>query len=147
MNLHEAVANPKGRKKKKRVGRGMASGMGKTCGRGHKGASSRSGYSRKLGHEGGQTPLIRRMPKVGFNNAFRKEYVTVNVARLETMNDGTEVTPKLLKEIGMISKLGDGLKILGDGELTRKLTVCAHKFTKSAVEKIQKAGGEIKVIE
>ena len=147
MNLHEAVARPKGRKNKKRVGRGMASGMGKTSGRGHKGQSSRSGYARKLGHEGGQTPLIRRMPKVGFNNPFRKEYVTVNVARLETINEGTEVTPKLLKEIGMIKKFGDGLKILGDGELTHKLTVSAHKFTKTAVEKIQKAGGEIRVIE
>ena len=147
MNLHEAVAKPHGRKNKKRVGRGMASGMGKTSGRGHKGQSSRSGYARKLGHEGGQTPLIRRMPKVGFNNPFRKEYVTVNVARLETINEGTEVTPKLLKETGMIKKLGDGLKILGDGELTRKLTVSAHKFTKTAVEKIQKAGGEIRVIE
>ncbi len=147
MNLHEAVAKPQGRKNKKRVGRGMASGMGKTSGRGHKGQSSRSGYARKLGHEGGQTPLIRRMPKVGFNNPFRKEYVTVNVARLETINEGTEVTPKLLKETGMIKKLGDGLKILGDGELTHKLTVSAHKFTKTAVEKIQKAGGEIRVIE
>ena len=86
MNLHEALANPKGRKNKKRVGRGMASGMGKTCGRGHNGASSRSGYGRKLGHEGGQTPLIRRMPKVGFNNPFRKEYEIVNISRLETMS-------------------------------------------------------------
>ncbi len=146
MNLHEVMSDPQGRGKKKRVGRGRASGMGKTCGRGHNGPSSRSGYSQKLGYEGGQTPLIRRLPKVGFNNPFRKEYATINVARLESIEEGVEVTPALLKEIGMVGNLRDGLKILGDGEISKKLVVCAHKFTKSAVEKIEKSGGEVKVI-
>ena len=146
MNLHEVMSEPCGRGKKKRVGRGRASGSGKTCGRGHNGPSSRSGYSRKLGYEGGQTPLIRRLPKVGFNNPFRKEYATINIARLESFEEGLEVTPALLKEIGMVKNLRDGLKILGDGEISKKLVVCAHKFTKSAVEKIEKSGGEVKVI-
>ncbi len=144
MNLHEAVAGRTGRKKKMRVGRGDASGKGGTCGRGHKGAKSRSGYSRKVGYEGGQTPLIRRVPKVGFNNPFGRKYVTVNVFRLDVFEQGAEVTPEVLKERGVIKKIGDGVKILAGGEITRKLTVTAHKFSKGAVEKIRNAGGEVK---
>jgi large subunit ribosomal protein L15 len=146
MNLHEALAGRHGRGKKKRFGRGDASGHGGTSGRGHKGAGSRSGYHRKIGYEGGQTPLIRRVPKVGFNNPFGTEYAAVNVGRLEGFEEGASVTPELLKERGIIKSIGDGVKILGDGELTKKLTVSAHKFSKTAVEKIKKAGGEAKEI-
>ncbi len=146
MNLHEAVAGRTGRKKKMRVGRGSASGKGGTCGRGHKGAGSRSGYSRKIGYEGGQTPIIRRVPKVGFNNPFGRKYVIVNVSSLHVFEQGAQVTPEKLKERGVIKKIGDGVKILAGGEITTKLTVSAHKFSKSAVEKIRNAGGEVKEI-
>jgi large subunit ribosomal protein L15 len=146
MRLHEAVKDTVGRKKKIRVGRGESSGKGKTSGKGHKGAKSRSGYSRKLRHEGGQTPLLRRVPKVGFKNFTRKEYAIVNVSVLNAFDDGTQITPDLLVEKRILSKLGDGLKVLGNGELKKRLTVKAHKFTKSAVEKIGAAGGETEVI-
>jgi len=146
MNLSQ-LKPPKGQKhKNQRVGQGMGSGRGKFSGRGAKGAKSVSGYSRMRGFEGGQMPLHRRLPKRGFTNIFRKEYAIVNVARLETL-EGTAFDPGALLELGVIKKLNHGLKILGTGELTRKITVKAHVFSKSAVEKIEKAGGTAEVIE
>jgi large subunit ribosomal protein L15 len=146
MNLSQ-LKPPKGQKhKQQRVGQGMGSGRGKYSGRGAKGAKSVSGYSRMRGFEGGQMPLHRRLPKRGFTNIFRKEYAIVNVARLETL-EGTAFDPGALLELGVIKKLNHGLKILGTGELTRKITVKAHVFSKSALEKIQKAGGTAEVIE
>jgi len=131
--------------KKKRVGRGPGSGLGKTAGRGEKGQKSRSGYSRKVGFEGGQMPLHRRLPKRGFTNIFRKEYAVVNVGKLETL-DGASFDPGKLLESGAIRKLKHGLKILGTGELTRKITVKAHVFSASAKSKIEAAGGTVEVI-
>ena len=125
----------------KRVGRGIGSGTGKTSGKGHKGQNARSGGGVRPGFEGGQMPLYRRLPKRGFNNIFAKQYVTINVSDLERFENGTEVTAELLKETGVVSKVMDGIKILGRGELTKKLTVKAAKFTASASEKIEKAGG------
>jgi large subunit ribosomal protein L15 len=146
MNLSQ-LKPPKGQKhKQQRVGQGMGSGRGKFSGRGAKGAKSVSGYSRMRGFEGGQMPLHRRLPKRGFTNIFRKEYAIVNVARLETL-EGSTFDPGALLELGVIKKLNHGLKILGTGELTRKITVKAHVFSKSALEKIQKAGGTAEVIE
>jgi large subunit ribosomal protein L15 len=146
MNLSQ-LKPPKGQKhKQQRVGQGMGSGRGKYSGRGAKGAKSVSGYSRMRGFEGGQMPLHRRLPKRGFTNIFRKEYAIVNVARLETL-EGTAFDPGALLELGVIKKLNHGLKILGTGELTRKITVKAHVFSKSALDKIQKAGGTAEVIE
>ena len=130
----------------KRVGRGTGSGMGKTSTMGHKGQKARSG-SKKNGFEGGQMPLPRRLPKRGFTNHFAKEYTTINIADLNDLEDGTVVTAELLKEKGKISKIEkDGLKILGSGELTKKLDVKASKFTKSAQEAIKAAGGSVEVI-
>ena len=130
----------------KRVGRGIGSGTGKTSGKGHKGQNARSGGGVRPGFEGGQMPLYRRLPKRGFNNIFAKQYVTINVSDLERFENGTEVTAELLKETGVVSKVMDGIKILGRGELTKKLTVKAAKFTASASEKIEKAGGKAEVI-
>ena len=130
----------------KRVGRGIGSGTGKTAGKGHKGQNARSGGGVRPGFEGGQMPLYRRLPKRGFNNIFAKQYVTINVSDLERFENGTEVTAELLKETGVVSKVMDGIKILGRGELTKKLTVKAAKFTASASEKIEKAGGKAEVI-
>src|SRR5579862_3998325 len=145
MNL-SSLKPPAGQKHhRKRVGRGMGSGTGKTSGRGHKGARSISGYSIMRGFEGGQMPLHRRLPKRGFNNIFRKEYAIINIGRLEQL-DGEAFDPGRLLELGAIKKLGTGLKVLGSGELTRKITVKAHVFSKSALEKIQKAGGSGEVI-
>ena len=121
----------------KRVGRGIGSGTGKTSGKGHKGQNARSGGGVRPGFEGGQMPLYRRLPKRGFNNIFAKQYVTINVSDLERFENGTEVTAELLKETGVVSKVMDGIKILGRGELTKKLTVKAAKFTASASEKIE----------
>lgn len=146
MNLSDLRPPEGATKKRKRVGRGPGSGWGKTSGRGEKGQKSRSGYSRKRGFEGGQMPLVRRVPKRGFHNPFRTEYVTVNVSRLNEI-DGDSFTPESLLASGVISKAGDGLKILGDGELKRKVSVSAHKFSKSAKEKIEAAGGQAIVIE
>ena len=130
----------------KRVGRGTGSGIGKTSGYGHKGQKARSG-SKKNGFEGGQMPLARRLPKVGFCNIYAKEYSVINVSALECLADGTEVTAELLKEAGVISKIEkDGLKVLGGGNLTKKLTVKAAKFTKSAEAAIQAAGGNAEVL-
>lgn len=130
----------------KRVGRGIGSGNGKTAGKGHKGQNARSGGGVRPGFEGGQMPLYRRLPKRGFNNIFAKQYVTINVADLERFEDGTVVTAELLKESGVVSKVLDGIKILGRGELTKKLEVKVAKFSASAAEKIEKAGGKAEVI-
>lgn len=130
----------------KRVGRGIGSGTGKTSGKGHKGQNARSGGGVRPGFEGGQMPLYRRLPKRGFNNIFAKQYVTINVSDLERFDNGTEVTQELLKETGVVSKTLDGIKILGRGELTKNLTVKVAKFSASATEKIEKAGGKAEVI-
>src|SRR5580704_1133507 len=146
MNLSQ-LRPPRGQKhKKQRVGQGMGTGRGKFSGRGAKGAKSVSGYSRMRGFEGGQMPLHRRLPKRGFTNIFRKEFAVVNVARLESL-EGDSFTPERLLELGVIHKLKDGLKILGSGDLKRKISVKAHLFSKSAMEKIQAAGGAAEVIE
>jgi large subunit ribosomal protein L15 len=133
-------------RKTKRVGRGMGSGHGKTATRGYKGQLSRSGTSMRAGFEGGQMPLHRRLPKRGFHNLFRTEYAVVNLSSLAVFEAGTEVGPELLKEKGIIKNLKDGLKVLGAGELGQALKVRAHKFSKSAAEKIQNAGGTVEVI-
>mgnify|MGYP004632641831 CR=1 FL=1 len=130
----------------KRVGRGIGSGTGKTSGKGHKGQNARSGGGVRPGFEGGQMPLYRRLPKRGFKNIFAKQYVTINVSELERFDNGTEVTAELLKETGVVSKTLDGIKILGRGELTKNLTVKVAKFSASATEKIEKAGGKAEVI-
>ena len=141
MKLHELKPAVGSRKSPKRLGRGNGSGLGKTSGKGQKGQTSRSGGSIRPGFEGGQMPAMRRTPKRGFINIFAKQYTTVNVEELSVFEDGTVITAEFLKEIGFISKINDGLKILGDGELDKKLTVKAAKFTKSAQEKIVAAGG------
>ena len=140
MNLHELSPAPGSKKKRKRLGRGPGSGLGKTAGRGHKGQRSRSGYSRKLGFEGGQMPLIRRVPKRGFTNIFRQEVATINVGRLDAFEGEGEVSPELLEARGLMHK-GLKLKVLGQGEIKAKLTVKAHAFSKAAKEKIEAAGG------
>lgn len=145
MNLSQLHPPAGSRHRRKRVGRGPGSGLGKTAGRGEKGQKSRSGYSRKRGFEGGQMPLVRRVPKRGFHNIFRKEYAIVNVGRLEKI-DSEEVTPQSLLKSGVISSLRDGLKILGDGELTRAVKVSAHRISKTAREKIEAAGGKVEVL-
>jgi large subunit ribosomal protein L15 len=134
------------RKNRKRVGRGPASGSGKTAGRGENGQKSRSGYSRKRGFEGGQMPLKRRVPKRGFTNIFRTEYLTVNVDRLNELPAGSQVTPESLQEAGLLRKGGRPVKILGNGTLTVALNVRAHKYTGSAAQKIEAAGGKAEVI-
>jgi large subunit ribosomal protein L15 len=145
MNLSQ-LRPPKGQKhKKQRVGQGMGTGRGKFSGRGAKGAKSVSGYSRMRGFEGGQMPLHRRLPKRGFTNIFRKEYTIVNVGRLEAL-EGDTFGPEQLLELGIIHKMKDGLKVLGSGELTRKITVHAHVFSKSASDKIQAAGGAVELL-
>jgi len=145
MNLSK-LKPPSGQKhKKQRIGQGMGSGRGKYSGRGAKGARSISGYSIMRGFEGGQMPLHRRLPKRGFKNIFKKEYAIINIGRLEQL-EGEAFDPGRLLELGAIKKLGTGLKILGSGEITRKITVKAHVFSKSALEKIQKAGGSGEVI-
>lgn len=146
MKLHELQFNEGARSSRKRLGRGQGSGQGKTAGKGHKGQIARSGGGVPLGFEGGQTPLFRRIPKRGFTNHTRKEFAIVNVSALELFEDGTVVTPALLIEVGLIKKTLDGIKILGDGELSKKLSVSANKFSKSAVIVIEKAGGSVVVI-
>lgn len=127
----------------KRVGRGTSSGTGKTSGKGHKGQNARSGGGVRPGFEGGQLPLFRRLPKRGFSNAkFKVEYATINVSDLDNFEDGAVVTPELLKEMGIVKKQLAGIKVLGNGELTKKLTVKAAKFSATAVEKIEKMGGK-----
>ena len=145
MNLSN-LRPPAGQKKaRKRIGRGMGSGHGKTSTRGSKGQRAGTGFGQKRGFEGGQMPLHRRLPKRGFTNIFKKHYAIVNVGTLEKL-EGDAFNADRLFELGVIKKLGDGLKILGTGQLTRKITVEAHHFSKSAVEKIQKAGGAAKTI-
>lgn len=146
MKLHELQPAPGSRKERNRVGRGIGSGNGKTSGKGHKGQNARSGGGVRIGFEGGQTPLFRRLPKRGFTNIHRKEYAIVNLEALNRFEDGTEVTPELLLETGVVSKLKAGVKVLGNGELTKKLTVKAHKFSASAKEAIEAAGGTTEVI-
>ncbi len=148
MKLHELSPNAGGGvKATKRLGRGTGSGRGTTAGRGSNGQNSRSGGGTRIGFEGGQMPLYRRLPKRGFTNIFATEYAIVNLSALnDKFEDVTVVTPELLKETGLIKKLYDGVKILGDGELTKKLTVQATKFSKSASEKIEASGGKVEVI-
>lgn len=146
MKLHELKPAVGSRTPRRRVGRGLGSGMGKTSTRGQKGQWSRTGGGVRPGFEGGQMPITRRMPKVGFTNIFKKEFSLVNVEFLEGFEAGTEVTPELLYQEGLVKKLQLPVKILGDGELTKALTVKAHKFSATAAEKIEKAGGKAEVI-
>ena len=146
MNLSSLRPPAGSTKKRKRVGRGPGSGTGKTSGRGEKGQKSRTGYSRRPGFEGGQMPLVRRVPKRGFTNIFRKEFALVNLERLDVL-EGSEFTPATLLERGVISNLRDGLKILAEGEITRAITVSAHKISKTAQQKIEAAGGKVTLIE
>lgn len=146
MKLHELQYNEGARRSRKRIGRGTSSGTGKTSGKGQKGQSSRSGGLKKPGFEGGQTPLFMRLPKRGFTNYTRVEYTIVNVNELNRFDNGTEVTPELLKEVGLVKKMMNGVKILGDGKLEKSLTVKANKFSKSAVKAIEAAGGKTEVI-
>lgn len=143
MKLH-SIAQPEGAvRAPKRLGRGTSSGTGKTSGKGHKGQNARSGGGVRPGFEGGQLPLFRRLPKRGFSNAkFKIEYATINVSDLDKFEDGAVVTPELLKEMGIVKKQLAGIKVLGNGELTKKLTVKASKFSATAVEKIEKMGGK-----
>ncbi|MFC4778118.1 50S ribosomal protein L15 [Paenibacillus sp. GCM10023252] len=146
MKLHELKPAPGSTKVRKRIGRGIGSGTGKTSGRGHKGQNARSGGGVRPGFEGGQNPLYRRVPKRGFNNRFRKEYAVVNIEELNSFAAGTEVTPEVLLEQGIVKNSLAGIKILGNGEITVSLSVKANKFSQSAVEKIQAAGGKTEVI-
>ena len=146
MKLHELKSAEGSRKERNRVGRGSSSGNGKTSGRGQKGQNSRSGGGVRLGFEGGQTPLFRRLPKRGFTNINRKEYAIVNLETLNRFEDGTEVTPALLVESGIIKAERSGIKVLGNGQVERKLTVKASKFSQAAKEAIEAAGGSIEVI-
>jgi len=145
MNLSKLKPPVGQTKERKRIGRGMGSGHGKTATRGSKGQHAGTGFSQKRGFEGGQMPLHRRLPKRGFTNIFKKQFAIVNLGRLEKL-EGDSFNVDRLLELGVIKKLGEGLKILGSGELTRKITVEAHLFSKSALDKIQKAGGTAQVI-
>ena len=145
MKLHELGPAAGSTTAPKRLGRGVGSGLGKTSGKGHKGAKARSGGGKRPGFEGGQMPLYRRVPKKCFTNIFRTEYATVNVGQLEVFDNGTVVTAAMLKEAKIIRKTLDGVKVLGNGELTKKLTVEAAKFTASAKEKIEALGGKAEV--
>lgn len=146
MKLHELKPSEGSRHTRKRIGRGIGSGTGKTAGKGHKGQNARSGGGVRPGFEGGQTPLFQRLPKRGFTNINRKEYAVVNLDKLNRFDEGTEVTPELLLEARVISKLNSGVKILGNGTLEKKLTVKAHKFSASAKQAIENAGGNVEVI-
>ena len=138
-NLHPA---PGSTHKKKRVGRGPGSGLGKTSGKGHKGQKSRSGYSSRPGFEGGQMPLQRRLPKRGFTNIFKKQWIEISLAKIEeNFNSGDDVTPEILHNRGLIKKAKHDLVILGNGEISKSMNISAHRFTKTAKEKIEKAGG------
>ena len=146
MKLHDLKPAVGATTAPKRLGRGTGSGLGKTSGKGHKGAKARSGGGKRPGFEGGQMPLTMRLPKRGFTNIFRKEYVAINVDRLEIFEDGMVVTPVELIQYGVIKNVADGVKILGNGEITKKLTVQANKFSESAKQKIEAAGGKAEVI-
>ncbi len=145
MKLHELAPAAGSTTAAKRLGRGVGSGLGKTSGKGHKGAKARSGGGKRPGFEGGQMPLYRRVPKKGFTNIFRVEYAEVNVGELEVFTEGTVVNTELLKAAGIIKKTLGGVKILGNGELSKKLTVEAAKFTESAKQKIEAVGGKAEV--
>ena len=146
MKLHDLKPAVGATTAPKRLGRGTGSGLGKTSGKGHKGAKARSGGGKRPGFEGGQMPLTMRLPKRGFTNKWRTEYVAINVDRLEVFEDGMVVTPVELIQYGVIKNVEDGVKILGNGEITKKLTVQANKFSESAKQKIEAAGGKAEVI-
>ncbi len=147
MKLHTLQPNPGSTKTRKRVGRGVGSGLGKTSGKGQKGQNSRSGGGVRIGFEGGQTPLFRRLPKRGFSNAmFKTTYAVINLSDLERFEDGATVTPEILKEMGLVKNGKDGIKVLGKGTLTKKVNVKAHKFSSVAKEQIEKLGGKAEVI-
>ena len=147
MKLNTMHPNDGATTTKKRVGRGIGSGLGKTSGKGHKGQKARSGGGVRPGFEGGQLPLFRRLPKRGFSNArFKVEYATINLSDLNRFEDGAVVTPELLKEMGLVKNQLDGIKVLGNGTLEKKLTVKAHSFSASAKEKIESLGGKIEVM-
>ena len=146
MKIHELTPALDSNKAVKRIGRGHGSGNGKTAGKGHKGQNARSGGGVRIGFEGGQMPLARRIPKRGFNNIFATKYAIVNVSDLNKFKDGTVVDTELLVASGLVKKVNDGVKILGNGDLTAKLTVKASKFSQSAIDKIEKAGGKAEVM-
>jgi len=147
MKLNNITPTEGAFKERKRVGRGTGSGLGKTSGKGHKGQNARSGGGVRVGFEGGQLPLFRRLPKRGFSNAnFKIRYATINLSDLNNFEDGAVVSPELLKEMGLVKKQLDGIKVLGNGKLSKKLTVKAHKFSEKAKEEIEKLGGTPEVI-
>jgi large subunit ribosomal protein L15 len=146
MKIHDLNSATGYRKKRKRVGRGSGSGHGKTSGRGAKGYNARSGGGKALGFEGGQMPLKRRLPKRGFTNKFKKQFALINVQDFERFGDNTIVDPALMIQAGLVKKLYDGVKVLGKGELSKPLTVKAHRMSGSAKEKIEKAGGQVELI-
>jgi len=146
MKLHQLRPAAGSKKKQKRVGRGPGSGLGKTAGKGHKGLLARAGNPNMSGFEGGQMPLARRLPKRGFHNPFRVEYSVVNLQSLSTLSEVAEITPQVLHDKGIVKKRSRPIKILGVGELSKPLVVEAHKFSRSALQKIEQAGGQAKVI-
>ena len=146
LSINTLKPAPGANRKNKRVGRGMGSGHGKTATRGYNGQHSRAGSTMRPGFEGGQMPLYRRLPKRGFNNIFRKEYVVVNLEKLASFEAGSKIDPVVLRDNGIIKNLNEDIKILGTGELTNAIHVYAHKFSKSAIEKIHNAGGSVEVI-
>jgi len=146
VRLHDLKPSPGSRTAPKRVGRGIGSGLGKTSGRGQKGQKARSGGKVRRGFEGGQMPLSQRLPKRGFHNKFGRRWAIINVGLLNVFADGSTVTPRLLQDKGLVKNLRDGIKILGEGELSKNLTVQAHSFSARAVEKIENAGGRTEVI-
>lgn len=146
MKLHEISTAAGSTTAPKRLGRGVGSGLGKTSGKGHKGSKARSGGGKAQGFEGGQMKLVRRIPKRGFTNIYAKEYATINLSALEAFEDGAVVDAQALKNAGIVKNAKDGIKVLGNGELTKKLTVKAAKFSKSAAEKIEGNGGKAEVI-
>lgn len=146
MNLHEMKYNDGARKTSKRLGRGQGSGLGKTSGKGHKGQNARSGGGVRIGFEGGQTPFYKSMPKRGFTNFNRLEYAIVNLSDLNRFKEGTNVTPELLKQAGIVKKSLDGVKVLGNGTLEKAVNVTCHKISKSAQAAIEKAGGKVEVL-
>jgi large subunit ribosomal protein L15 len=145
MKIHELSPAPGSVKESKRVGRGHGSGQGKTAGKGHKGQKARAGYSRKYGFEGGQMPLQRRVPKRGFNNIFAKRYAELNISALEIFDDGTTVDVAAMQQAGLLKKAENGVKLLGNGKLTKKLTVQVTAYSESAKAKIEQAGGKAEV--
>ena len=146
MKIEELGPNPGAKKDRKRVGRGAGSGHGKTACRGEKGQKARAGGAKGPGFEGGQMPLVRRIPKRGFTNIFRKDFVTINLRDIAAIEGADTVGPEVLFDEGIVKRLGDGIKVLGHGEIKKAITVQAHKFSKSAVQKIEAAGGKAEVI-